>query len=105
MNNNQIIAIGQPLSEGKGFKGGRNKKPLTPAPPSPKGQSGSIDCFQGWTTIFPGKGGLSWKRGWDGIGTKEEAEAIASKNCNVIAVPFQLFEHIKEMERKVVENG
>ena len=58
--------------------------------------------FQKWTTIFPGKMGLSWKRGWDGVGTKEEAEAIASKNCNVIAVPLELFERIKDNERRMV---
>lgn len=58
--------------------------------------------FEEWTTIFPGKSGISWKRGWDGVGTKEEAEAIASKNCNVVAVPLELFEHIKDIERRMV---
>jgi len=59
--------------------------------------------FKEWTTIFPGKMGLSWKRGWDGVGTKEEAETEAAKNCNVIAVPLQLFEHIKEIEQRMVK--
>ncbi len=61
-----------------------------------------MSVFQEWTTIFPGKMGLSWKRGWDGVGTQEEAEAVAAKNCNVVAVPLQLFEHIKETERRMV---
>lgn len=59
--------------------------------------------FKEWTTAFPGKMGLSWKRGWDGVGTKEEAEAMATEYCNTIAIPVQLFEHIKEMERRMVE--
>ena len=61
------------------------------------------NVFEEWTTIFPGKMGLSWKRGWYGVGTKEEAEAEAAKNCNVVAVPLQLFEHVKEMEHRMVK--
>lgn len=58
--------------------------------------------FKEWTCIFPGKMGLSWKRAWDGVGTKEEAEAEALKHCNVAAVPLQLFEHLKNCERRMV---
>jgi hypothetical protein len=54
-----------------------------------------------WTCAFPGKMGLSWKRAWT-EGTKEEAEAEASKWANVIALPVQLFEHIKQMEHRMV---
>lgn len=58
--------------------------------------------YKEWTCIFPGKLGLYWKRAWDGICTKEEAELQASKNCNVISVPVQLFEYIKEIECRMV---
>ncbi len=58
--------------------------------------------FKEWTCIFPGKMGISWKRAWDGVGTKEEAEEQAKKNCNVIAIPLQLFENIKRQERSLV---
>lgn len=52
-----------------------------------------------WTCIFPGKMGLSWKRAsWCGAGTREAAEAEATKFCNVIAVPVQLCDHIKAIE-------
>ena len=61
-----------------------------------------MSAFAEWTCIFPGKMGLSWKRVWDDVGTKEEAEAQAEKNCNVIAVPLQLFEHVKEVEKRMV---
>jgi len=54
-----------------------------------------------WTCIFPGKMGISWKRSW-GEGTKEEAEAEATKNCNVIAVPFALWARYKEYENRTV---
>lgn len=40
---------------------------------------------------------------WDGVGSKDEAEEQAKKNCNVVAVPMQLFEHMKEVERRMVE--
>lgn len=59
-------------------------------------------AFEKWTTAFPGKMGLSWKRGWDGVGTKEEAETEAAKNCNVIALPLYLFLHIKQIEHRMV---
>ena len=58
--------------------------------------------FKEWTCIFPGKMGISWKRAWDEVGTKSEAEAEAAKNCSVIAVPLQLFTHIKEYEHRMV---
>jgi hypothetical protein len=57
--------------------------------------------FAEWTVIFPGKMGLSWKQAWHS-GTKEAAEAQAAKNCNAIAVPVQLFEKMKEHERRMV---
>jgi hypothetical protein len=62
-----------------------------------------MSVFDTWTCIFPGKMGLSWKRAWDGQGTKEEAEAQAAKNCNVVVVPVQLYDHIKEIERRMVQ--
>jgi hypothetical protein len=61
-----------------------------------------MSVFADWTCTFPGKMGLSWKRAWHGVGTKEEAEAQAAKNCNVVAVPLQLFETMKEHERRMV---
>lgn len=54
-----------------------------------------------WTCMFPGKMGISWKASW-GTGTKEEAEAQASKNCNVIAVPLALWLRYKEYEHRAV---
>lgn len=62
-----------------------------------------MNVFTEWTCIFPGKLGLSWKLAWNASGTKEEAEAAASKNCNVIAVPVELYVHIKDMECRMVE--
>lgn len=59
--------------------------------------------FTRWTCTFPGKMGLSWKRAWDGEGSKEEAEAEAAKNCNVVAVPVELFEKMKHYEHRTVE--
>jgi hypothetical protein len=61
-----------------------------------------MTAFLEWTCVFPGKMGLSWKRAWHRIGTKEEAEAQAAKNCNVIAVPMQLFDKMKEHELRMV---
>lgn len=60
--------------------------------------------FDRWTCIFPGKLGLSWKHAppYEHYATKEEAEAVAAKNCNVVAVPSQLFEKMKEHERRMV---
>ena len=59
--------------------------------------------FAEWTCIFPGKMGLSWKRAWDGVGTKEEAEIQAMKHCNTVAVPLALFEHIRNVAKRMVE--
>jgi hypothetical protein len=61
-----------------------------------------MSVFNEWTCAFPGKMGLSWKRAWDGVGTKEEAEIQSAKNCDVIAIPLQLFEKMKEHERRMV---
>jgi hypothetical protein len=61
-----------------------------------------MNVFNEWTCIFPGKMGLSWKRAWNGVGTKEQAEEIALRNCNTVAVPLQLFETMKEHERRMV---
>lgn len=58
--------------------------------------------FKEWTCAFPGKMGLSWKRSWYGVGTKEEAETNASTHRNVIALPLKLLGHIKEMEKRTV---
>jgi len=44
------------------------------------------DYFQDWTCMFPGKMGLSWKRAWDGVGSKEEAEAQARRIRDVGAI-------------------
>lgn len=62
-----------------------------------------MNVFEKWTCIFPGKMGLSWKLSWNSYGTKEEAEAQAIKNCNVVAVPLQLYEHIKDVEQRMVK--
>lgn len=62
-----------------------------------------MSIFEKWTTTFPGKMGLSWKRGWHGEGTKAEAEAQADKNCNAVAVPVEFFDRYKEYERRMVE--
>ena len=61
-----------------------------------------MNVFNEWTCIFPGKMGLSWKRAWNGVGTKEQAEEIALRSCNTVAVPLQLFETMKEHERRMV---
>jgi hypothetical protein len=55
-----------------------------------------------WTCIFPGKMGISWKRAWEGEGTRAEAEAQAAKNRNVIAVPVALWLRYKEYEHRCV---
>lgn len=55
-----------------------------------------------WVCIFPGKMGISWKLSW-GEGTKAEAEAQASKNRNVIAVPRSLWLRYKEYEHRTVK--
>lgn len=62
-----------------------------------------MSAFTQWTCIFPGKHGLSWRLAWNSQGTKEEAEAEATKHCNVIAVPVELYIHIKDIERRMVE--
>jgi len=62
----------------------------------------NYSVFKQWTCAFPGKMGLSWKRAWDGVGTKEEAEIEAAKNCNVVAIPIQLFETMKDHEKRMV---
>lgn len=56
--------------------------------------------------------GLCWKRAWDGTGTREDAERQAARNCNVVAVPLELFECLNEYqcrtaaaERKLAELG
>lgn len=56
-----------------------------------------------WTCIFPGKHGICWKRAWDAEGAEEEAKAQAAKNCNVVAVPLQLWESIDKYQRGWVE--
>ncbi len=61
------------------------------------------EYFKEWTCTFPGKMGISWKRAWDGVGTKAEAEAQAAKNCNAVAVPLELFESMKDYEFRTVK--
>lgn len=58
--------------------------------------------FKEWTVIFPGKGGISWKRSWDYNGTKEEAEIEASKYQNTVSVPVDLWNRYKEYEERMV---
>lgn len=67
-----------------------------------EGGGGADNLFQSWTCIFPDSRNLSWKRVWDSEGTKEDAEVIAA-DCDVVAVPLQLFEKMKEHERRMVE--
>lgn len=59
-------------------------------------------AFKEWTCVFPGKGGLCWKRAWDCVGSREEAEAQAAKNCNVVAVPVDLWENINYYQKQYV---
>lgn len=61
-----------------------------------------MHVFEKWVCVFPGKMGLSWKLAHDAVDTKEEAEAKALKNCNVVAIPLQLYDHVKEMETRMV---
>lgn len=56
-----------------------------------------------WTVVFPGKMGLSWKQAPPyTVMSKAEADALAAQSGNVIAVPMQLFEKMKEHERRMV---
>lgn len=59
------------------------------------------DYFKEWVVIFPGKMGLSWKS--MGNGTKNECELQALKHCNTTVVPLRLFEHIKDIETRMVD--
>ena len=54
-----------------------------------------------WVCVFPGKMGISWKLTW-GHGTRQEAEAQAAKNRNVVAVPLALWLRYKEYEHRSV---
>lgn len=56
-----------------------------------------MTVFQDWVRIFPGKMGLAWKLASEVVTTKEEAEKLATRNCNVIAVPLQLWEHLQRI--------
>ncbi len=62
-----------------------------------------MSVFTQWTCIFPGPMGLSWKSAWDKVGTHQQARIQATKNCNVVAVPVELFNHIKEVEQRMVK--
>lgn len=61
------------------------------------------ECYESWVVIFPGKAGLSWKLGNDRIMSKEEATKVAEKNFNTVVVPYQLYETMKDHERRMVE--
>lgn len=60
------------------------------------------ECYESWVVIFPGKYGLSWKLGDDRIMSKEEATKVAEKNFNAVVVPSQLYETMKDHERRMV---
>lgn len=55
-----------------------------------------------WTCVFPGKMGLSWKLAWNHIDTEENARDWAAHFSNAVAVPLELYRHMKEMEHRVV---
>jgi hypothetical protein len=61
-----------------------------------------VSVFTDWTCVFPGKTGISWKRAWDGVGTKEEAEDVAARSCNVVAVPLEMYLSVKRFEWRTV---
>ena len=58
--------------------------------------------FTDWVCLFPGKMGISWKLAHNRVGTREEMEVLANKNCNVVAVPLGLWERYKEYETESV---
>jgi hypothetical protein len=64
----------------------------------------SADYYDRWVCVFPGKMGISWKHAYPYAEpvSKAEADAAAEKNCNVVAVPYALFERYKEYERRMV---
>ncbi len=55
--------------------------------------------YDRWACIFPGKMGLSWKL--VGLGSKEQAEEECKKHCNTVAIPEQLYVHLKNLEHRV----
>lgn len=62
-----------------------------------------MSAFKTWTVVFPGKMNLSWKRAsFFDYGTREEAEAEAARYANVVAVPVELRDHLKEVEHRMV---
>lgn len=63
------------------------------------------DYYSTWTVIFPGKMGIAWKRAWDGEGTQEEARLRADQNCNAVAVPIEVWNHIDKTQRELVAIG
>lgn len=63
--------------------------------------NGSGSVFKDWVCIFPGKMGISWKLSHEAT-TREEAEIQAAKNCNVVAVPLQLYEKMRELEDRMM---
>lgn len=58
--------------------------------------------FEQWICVFPGKMGLSWKPASGRIGSKEEIELEAEGYRNTVAIPLQLFETMKDHERRMV---
>jgi hypothetical protein len=60
-----------------------------------------MNVFEKWVCVHPGKMGLYWKIARSGEWIKEEAEIEASKNCNVVAIPLELFNHIEDIQNRV----
>lgn len=63
------------------------------------------EYYNAWTVIFPGKMGIAWKRAWEGEGTQEEARLRADQNCNAVAVPIEVWNHIDKTQRELVAIG
>src|SRR4051812_34625792 len=62
-----------------------------------------MSSFDKWVCVFPGKMGISWKLANDTVfDSKKTAEDVACQNCNVVAVPLELWERYREYEHRSV---
>lgn len=56
-------------------------------------------AFKKWVCVFPGKMSISWKLASNLVyDTRQEAEKVASQNCNVVVIPLGLYNKYKGYE-------
>lgn len=62
-----------------------------------------MSVFAEWVCVFPGNTGISWKMAHNvRFASKAEAESKAAENCNVVAIPLELWKRYKEYEHRCV---